>query len=139
MRLACESIGAPDRAFPADPKDSKVAPWQVQLQEEFFAQLADGRVHRWPLNQLKEQVAKVRLSLRQVPWDFDQSIVFGATKLPKCAGCGHNSETDRTLFGIDEDAANPQGYCLNPSCYNAKHAAVDAAKEQVLKKVSAQG
>ena len=54
----------------------------------------------------------------------------------KCAGCPHNSESDRTLFGIDEDSANPNGYCLHASCYNSKHEAVEAAKLQVLKKIS---
>jgi len=136
MRLACESIGAPPHAFAASAKDAKVPDWQERLQEEFLTHLADGKVHRWALGQLKEHVARVQLSLRQIPWDFDQPISFGATKLRKCSGCPHNSETDRTLFGIDEDAANPNGFCLNPSCYNAKHAAVDAAKEQVLRKVS---
>ena len=52
------------------------------------------------------------------------------------AGCPHYSESDRTLFGIDEDAANPQGYCLHASCYNAKHGAVEAAKEQIFKKIN---
>src|SRR5262249_3978364 len=33
------------------------------------------------------------------------------------------------------DTANPHGYCLNASCFNAKHEAVEAAKEQVFKKI----
>jgi hypothetical protein len=82
-------------------------------------------------------VARVQLSLRTIPWEFDKPIQFGAVKLRKCAGCPHNSESDRTLFGIDEDATNPLGYCLHASCYNAKHEAAEAAKEQVFKKVNA--
>lgn len=135
MRLACEAAGAPPHAFPAEPK-GKLEEWQKQLQELYFTELADGKVHRWPLSHLKTQVAKVQFSLKVIPWIFDQPVQFGAVKLRKCAACPHNSETDRTLFGIDEDQNNPQGYCLNPSCFNAKHDAAQAAKEQVLKKVS---
>ena len=136
MRLACEAAGAPSHAFPSDPKEPKLAEWQRKLQEDYFAEYLDGKVQRWTLSYLKDQVARVQLSLKTIPWQFDQPIQFGATKLRKCAGCPHNSESDRTLFGIDEDAANPQGYCLNASCYNAKCEAVEAAKAQVLKKIS---
>jgi ParB-like chromosome segregation protein Spo0J len=136
MRLACEMAGAPARAFPSDPKEAKLAEWQKQLQEIYFAELTDGKAERWPLSRLKEQVAKVQLSLRIIPWEFDKPVEFGAIKLRKCGGCVHNSESDRTLFGIDEDAANPHGYCLNASCYNAKHEAVEAAKDQVFKKIA---
>ena len=135
MRLACELSGAPAQAFPFDPKETKVTDWQRQLQEIYFAELQDGKASRWPLSRLKEQVAKVQLSLRIIPWEFDHPVEFGATKLRKCAGCPHNSESDRMLFEIDEDTANPQGYCLYASCYNAKHGAVEAAKEQVFKKI----
>ena len=135
MRLACESIGAQAHVFPAE-KEERLEKWQQESQERFFAALDDGKVQRWPLIQLKDQVAKVRLSLRQIPWHFEQPVVFGSTKLRKCAGCPHNSETDRTLFGIDEDAANPQGFCLHPACYNAKYSAVEAVKEQIFKKIN---
>jgi ParB/RepB/Spo0J family partition protein len=136
MRLACESVGAPSWAFPAGDKDTGVADHQQQLQQGYFAQLADGKVERWPLSRLKEQVAKVQLSLRVIPWEFDKSVQLGDMKLRKCAGCPHNSETDRTLFGIDEDAANPQGFCLNPACYNGKHEAAQTAKEEILARIS---
>lgn len=137
MRLACETAGAPAHLFPADPKETKLAAWQQQQQDQYFGELYDGRVQRWSLLQLKGEVAKVRLSLRMIPWEFEKPVEFGATKLRKCVGCPHNSETDRTLFGIDEDATNPQGFCLHASCYNAKHQAADAAKEQIYKKISA--
>jgi hypothetical protein len=78
----------------------------------------------------------VQLSLKVIPWQFDKPISLGDIKLRKCGGCPHNSETDRTLFGIDEDAANPRGFCLNPACYNAKHQAADEAKQQALRKIS---
>jgi len=136
MRLACESAGAPPWAFPATEKDAGIADHQRQLQEGYFAELADGKAERWPLSRLKAEVAKVQLSLKIIPWQFDKPVSQGDVKLRKCAGCPHNSETDRTLFGIEEDAANPRGFCLNPGCYNAKHQAADAAKEQVLRKIS---
>ena len=135
MRLACEMAGAPSEAFPSDPKDAKIVEWQKQRQEMYFAELQDGKVNRWPLSRVKEQVAKVQFSLRIIPWEFNEPVEFGSVKLRKCAGCPHNSETDRTLFGIDEDAANPHGHCLNASCYNAKHEAVESAKQQVFKKI----
>jgi ParB/RepB/Spo0J family partition protein len=136
LRLACESAGAPSHAFSSDPKETKLAPWQQQLQDGYFGEVLDGKVHRWTLTQLKNEVAKVRLSLKVIPWEFDKPVEFGAIKLRKCAGCTHNSETDRTLFGIDEDAGNPQGFCLYASCYKDKYKATDAAKEQILKKIS---
>lgn len=136
MRLACESAGAPYWAFPATEKHAGIADHQQQLQQGYFAGLADGKVDRWPLARLKAEVAKVQLSLKVIPWQFDKPVSQGEVKLRKCAGCPHNSETDRTLFGIDEDAANPRGFCLNPACYNAKHQAADAAKEHVLRKIS---
>ena len=67
MRLACEMAGAPARAFPADPKDGKLAEWQKQLQDIYFGELQDGKAERWTLSRLKEQVAKVQLSLRHFP------------------------------------------------------------------------
>jgi hypothetical protein len=91
-------------------------------------------LNRWPLSRLQAEVGKVRFSLKVIPWEFDKPVSQGDVKLRRCAGCPHNTETDRTLFGIDEDAANPRGYCLNPACYNAKQA--EAAKEQVLKKIA---
>jgi ParB/RepB/Spo0J family partition protein len=136
MRLACETAGAPSLAFPAGPRDTKEADWQRKLQDDYFAALHDGKAQRWPVTRLRVEVARVRLSLRVIPWEFDQPVQFGATKLRKCAGCPHNSETDRTLFGIDEDSANPNGFCLNPSCYNAKLDAAEAAKQQAFKKIS---
>jgi ParB-like chromosome segregation protein Spo0J len=136
IRLACEMAGAPPHVFPADSKDGRLEEWQRQQQEQYFAELADGKVQRWPLSRLKEQIAKAQLSLRTIPWIFDQPVEFGSAKFRKCAGCPHNSETDRTLFGIDEDATNPNGYCLHSACFNGKHEAVEAAKEQVVKKIS---
>lgn len=136
MRLACESAGAPYWAFPATEKHAGIADHQQQLQQGYFAGLADGKVERWPLSRLKAEVAKVQLSLKIIPWQFDKPVSQGDVKLRKCAGCPHNSETDRTLFGIEEDAGNPRGFCLNPACYKAKHEAADAAKEQVLRKIS---
>jgi ParB/RepB/Spo0J family partition protein len=135
MRLACEAAGAPARAFPFDPKDAKLEPWQKQMQDQFFAEVTDGKSDRWPLSVVKEQVAKVLLSLKVIPWAFDQPLEFGAVKLRACAGCPHNSETDRLLFELKEDTGNPNGYCHHASCFNAKHGAVDAAKEHIFKKI----
>jgi ParB/RepB/Spo0J family partition protein len=91
LRLACEAAGAPTHAFPADPKKAKIAEWQQQLQDGYFAELLDGKTERWPLTRLKDQVAKVQLSLKLIPWEFDKPLQFGAVKLRKCAGCPHNS------------------------------------------------
>jgi ParB/RepB/Spo0J family partition protein len=136
LRLACECAGAPSWCFAADEKDAKIADYNQDLQNGYFEELADGKVNRWPLSKLKEEVAKVQRSLKVIPWEFDRTVVHGGVKLRKCAGCPHNSETDRTLFGIDEDAANPRGYCLNGSCYDTKQSAAQTAKEEVLKKIS---
>lgn len=133
MRLACESAGAPSWCFPADGGQADAS--HLEMRERYFAGLADGKVERWPLSRLKAEVAKAQFSLKLIPWEFDQPIQHGEIKLRKCAGCPHNSETDRTLFGIEEDAANPHGFCLNAACYRAKHTAVEAAKDEVLKKV----
>ena len=84
MRLACEAVGAPPHAFPSDPKNQKLEDWQRQLQDIYFAELADGKVQRWPLLHLKHEVGKVQLSLRQIPWEFDQPVEFGA---PSCEVC----------------------------------------------------
>lgn len=135
MRLACECSGAPSWAFSSSDKSGTVEDHHRQLQEEYFAELADGKCQRSPLSKLKEEVSRVQLSLRIIPWEFDRPVQQGNVKLRKCLGCPHNSETDRTLFGIDEDAANPRGFCLNPACYNAKQEAAQTAKEQVLSKI----
>jgi ParB/RepB/Spo0J family partition protein len=136
MRLACESAGAPYWCFPAHDKDYKVADHHQETMDRYLGELADGKVERWPLSRLKANVAKVQLSLKVIPWEFEKVVEHGDMKLRKCAGCPHNSETDRTLFGIDEDAGNPRGFCLNRSCYDAKYQAAEAIKEQVLKKMS---
>ena len=68
MRLACEVTGAPAHAFPADLKDAKSADWQRQLQENYFGELSDGKAERWTLSRLKNEVARVQLSLRLIPW-----------------------------------------------------------------------
>ncbi|HEY1684373.1 MAG TPA: ParB N-terminal domain-containing protein [Tepidisphaeraceae bacterium] len=136
MRLACESVRAPAWCFAATDKDAKLADHAHQMQEGYFAELADGKVERWPLSKLKEEVGKVQLSLKVIPWEFDRTVEHGGAKLRKCAGCLHNSETDRTLFCIDEDGANPRGFCLNSSCYKAKQEAAQSVKEQVLAKIS---
>jgi ParB/RepB/Spo0J family partition protein len=136
MKLACACAGAPSWCFAADEKDVKLADYNQDLQNRYFEELADGKVDRWPLSKVKEEVAKVQRSLKVIPWEFERSVVHGGVKLRKCAGCPHNSETDRTLFGIDEDAANPRGYCLNGSCYDAKQMAAQTVKEEVLKKIS---
>lgn len=133
MRLACESAGAPSWCFPATTKDtSPVADHANDVQEGYFAELADGKVIRWPLSKLKEEVAKVQHSLRVVPWEYAEPVSHNGQKLRKCAGCPHNSESDRTLFGIDDDPANPRGVCLNPSCYDAKQKACQEAKHLVF-------
>ena len=86
MPLACDSIGAPSHAFPHDPKKAKLAEWQQQLQDRYFVELADGKVQRWPLSQLKNQVARVQLSLRLIPWEFDKPVKYGATDLANAPG-----------------------------------------------------
>lgn len=135
MRLACESVGAPAWCFAATEKDAKLADHAHQMQEEYFAGMADGKISRWPLSKLKEELGKVQFSLKVIPWEFDRTVEHGGVKLRKCSGCPHNSETDRTLFGIEEDSANPRGFCLNSSCYKAKQQAAQAVKEQVLSKM----
>ncbi|MBC7784182.1 MAG: ParB N-terminal domain-containing protein, partial [Burkholderiales bacterium] len=136
MRLACECAGAPAWCFPAKAGDAKIADHANDVQESYFAELADGKVTRWPLSRLKEQVAKVQFSLRVIPWEFGEPVAHNGQKYRKCAGCPHNSESDRTLFGIDEDPDNPRGFCLNAACYNGKQKACGEAKQQVFVKIS---
>jgi ParB/RepB/Spo0J family partition protein len=110
LRLACESVGAPSWCFAATEMEAKLADHAHDMQEGYFAELADGKVTRWPLSKLKEEICKVSLSLKVIPWEFDRSVEHGGVKLRKCAGCPHNSETDQTLFGIDENSTNPRGF-----------------------------
>ncbi|QOV92101.1 ParB/RepB/Spo0J family partition protein [Humisphaera borealis] len=136
LRLACECAGAPAWCFAAQEEGKDLASHNQDVIDGYFAELADGKANRWPLSKLKLEVAKVQHSLKVIPWEFDRTVQHHGVKLRKCAGCPHNSETDRTLFGIDEDAANPRGYCLNASCYTAKQEATQSAKEEVYKKIS---
>jgi rubrerythrin len=81
-------------------------------------------------------VEQLKRSLKVVPWEYAEPVIHGKVKLQACKDCPHNSETDRTLFGLESDSQNPRGYCLNASCFETKQKAADAAKAAVYQKVA---
>jgi ParB/RepB/Spo0J family partition protein len=136
MRLACESVGAPPWYFVPREGQKQLDEHIQQLQTDWLATMQQGKMTRVPLTKLKADVAKVMLSLKVIPWEYARPIELGEVKLRRCAGCPHNSETDRTLFEIEADEKNPRGFCLNRSCYEQKHELAQQAKEATLKKIA---
>lgn len=132
--LACDCVGAPHWAFHA--MSSGNGEHAAKVRMEFIESVADGLRQRWPLSKLKQRVDDFKRSLKVVPWEYDKPVTQGKVKLRACKDCPHNSETDRTLFGLESESNNPRGYCLNASCYEAKRKAADAAKQGVLKKIA---
>lgn len=135
LRLACEAAGAQASPFDAADDDGDNAAAR-EARQEYFKKLADGGVQRWTLSRLKQKVELLKRSLKVVPWEYAEPVEHGDVTLRACAGCPHNSETDRTLFGVEAEADNPRGYCLDISCFEAKRAAVEAAKAAVYKKIA---
>jgi ParB/RepB/Spo0J family partition protein len=136
MRLACEAVGAPTWYFVPRDGQKQVDEHTQSMQDEWLAELKQGRMTRVPLTKLKAEVAKVTLSLKVIPWEYARPVELGDVKLRRCSGCPHNSETDRTLFEIEADEKNPRGFCLNRSCYEQKHELAQQAKEATLKKIA---
>lgn len=136
MRLACESVGAPTWYFVPREGHKEVDEHARSMQVDWFVELANGKLTRIPLTKLKAEVAKVTLSLKVIPWEYAKPVELRDVKLRRCAGCPHNSETDRTLFEVEADEKNPRGFCLNRSCYEQKHELAQQAKEATLKKIA---
>lgn len=134
LRLACEAANAPAWAFEAS--GSMISDAAKEAQQRFFEKLTDGGMDRWTLSRLKRDVEMLKHSLKVVPWEYEELIEYGKVKLPACAACPHNSETDHTLFGMESDSTNPKGYCLNASCFESKRNAAEAAKHALLSKIS---
>lgn len=116
----------------------------AQAVAEFEQALAAGQVQRMSLSELRGEVAAAQRSLKTTPWDYALPVVVPGRgkgkkadlKLPACAGCPSNSETDHTLFGTESDDQNPRGLCLNPACYRQKTEAAEQAKAALVKSFS---
>jgi ParB/RepB/Spo0J family partition protein len=141
--LVCDAAGAFRHWF--DSKSQTLKPClkgYAKDIEEFFAHVAEGSVRRLTLKEIEQRVAEAQKSLRMAAWHFDLPVApapgskTGGKTLPACSGCEHNSETDRTLFGVAEDPANPRGVCMKPSCFAAKQTAVEGEKAALLKSLA---
>lgn len=105
--------------------------------DAWLARTAEGSHKRMTLDEVKQRVDAAQCSLKAVPWVYelpviDKSSGRGGEEIRACQACPHNSETDRTLFGVEEDTANPRGICLNPACFARKTTAAEQAKQDTL-------
>jgi uncharacterized ParB-like nuclease family protein len=116
-----------------------------------LAEAMSGEDHAGPIEQLRQEVARVCFSLAQVPWKLEQP--FDAK--PACVECPHNSLNNpglfegKTLYADDHRSVNKvgryggtserpepkSGVCLKPSCYQEKSAAASRALSGTVTKV----
>lgn len=101
--------------------------------KEFLQRTSEASYRRMTLKDVQRKVAEAQRSLRQVPWEYHLPLVDGRTTIQACANCPDNSETDRTLFGIEEDHDNPRGVCLNPKCFEDKKERTEKAKQKLAR------
>lgn len=108
--------------------------------DQWLSRTTEASHHRMTLRQVRDQVEEAQRSLKSVAWRYELPVVTSTgDTLRACQGCPSNSETDRTLFGLEDqepDPQNPRGVCLNPSCYKAKTQATETVKAQLAKAFS---
>lgn len=86
-----------------------------------------GEVRRQAVDAVRQQVAQVQRSLRGVPWVL--GVPFEQQGLPACTGCAHNTATDATLFGDQEDGPS---HCMRRGCFEAKAKATEKAQRKLV-------
>jgi hypothetical protein len=114
---------------------AKLADHQLQEQVASFCE-ADPKDGHCPttIHQVRRYVAERQNSLRGVPWHLDKPFPKNKSIIGGCLNCPFNSSNDKKLFEHDESAA-PEGFCLKPSCFDAKREVTDKAVEIAVTKI----
>ena len=131
FELACQAIGLPAWMY----EDRSTAPQSAIQRVE--AEIADGRLNRMSISDLRKHVEQIRRKLKGVPWELSLPVHSpqNQSDIRACDGCPHNTATDATLFGADAGDDPGQGQCTHPTCYKSKMAIAQQAKDHIAKEV----